>query len=50
MTERFIENGIKYGSIRTAPYKAAYQMEWVGHMNNAKTSAEELINHELVYA
>ena len=24
-------------------------MEWVGHMNNAKTSAEEHINHELVY-
>ncbi len=34
---------------KTAPDKAAHQMEWVGHMNNAKASAEEVINHELIY-
>ena len=34
---------------QTAPDKATHQMEWVGHMNNAKACAEEVINHELIY-
>ncbi len=34
---------------QTAPDKATRQMEWVGHMNNAKACAEEVINHELIY-
>ena len=34
---------------KTAPDKAVHQMEWVGHMNNAKACAEEVINHELIY-
>ena len=34
---------------QTAPDKEAHQMEWVGHMNNAKACAEEVINHELIY-
>lgn len=29
---------------QTAPDKATHQMEWVGHMNNAKASAMEIIN------
>ncbi len=32
-----------------APDKITHQMEWVGHMNNAKACAEEVINHELIY-
>ena len=35
---------------KTAPDKATHQMEWVGHMNNAKACAEEVINHRLIYA
>ena len=34
---------------QTAPDKTTHQMEWVGHMNNAKACAEEVINHELIY-
>ena len=34
---------------QTAPDKITHQMEWVGHMNNAKAAAEEIINHELIY-
>ena len=34
---------------QTAPDKATHQMEWVGHMNNAKASAIEVINHKLIY-
>lgn len=32
-----------------APDKEAQQMEWVRHMNSAKASADEVINHELIY-
>lgn len=35
---------------KTAPDKATHQMEWVGHMNNAKACAEEVINQKLIYA
>ena len=35
---------------KTAPDKATHQMEWVGHMNNARNSAEEVINQKLIYA
>lgn len=42
--EQFIKEAGK-----TAPDKATHQMEWVGHMNNAKASAIEVINHELIY-
>ena len=42
--EQFIKEAEK-----TAPDKATQQMEWVGHMNNAKASAMEVINHELIY-
>ena len=35
---------------KTAPDKATHQMEWVGHMNNARHSAEEVINQKLIYA
>ena len=35
---------------KTAPDKATHQMEWVGHMNNAKACAEEVINQRLIYA
>lgn len=34
---------------KTAPDKEAQQMEWVRHMNSAKASANEVINHELIY-
>ena len=34
---------------KTAPDKATNQMEWVGHMNNARNSAEEVINYRLIY-
>lgn len=34
---------------QTAPDKATQQMEWVRHMNSAKASANEVINHELIY-
>lgn len=34
---------------QTALDKEAQQMEWVRHMNNAKVSATEVINHELIY-
>ena len=34
---------------QTAPDKEAQQMEWVRHMNSAKASADEVINHELIY-
>lgn len=42
--EQFIKDAEK-----TAPNKATHQMEWVGHMNNAKASATEVINHKLIY-
>ncbi len=42
--EQFIKDAEK-----TAPDKATHQMEWGGHMNNAKASAEKVINHELIY-
>ena len=34
---------------RTAPDKATQQMAWVGHMNNAKACAEEIIYTEIIY-
>ena len=34
----------------TEALKAADQMEWVGHMNNIRNRAEEIVLHELVYA
>ena len=46
--EKILEQFIKAAE-QTAPDKATYQMEWVGHMNNAKASAAEVINHELIY-
>lgn len=33
----------------TEALKATYQMEWVGHMNNIRNRAEEIVLHELVY-
>ena len=42
--EQFIKEAEK-----TAPDKATHQTEWIGHMNNAKASAIEVINHELIY-
>lgn len=36
-------------ALKTAPDKATHQMEWVGYMNNAKSSAEEVIIAELIY-
>ncbi len=34
---------------KTAPDKATQQMAWVGHMNNAKACAEEIILSEIIY-
>ena len=34
---------------KSAPDKATHQMEWVGYMNNARHSAEEIINQRLIY-
>ena len=34
----------------TEALKATDQMEWVGHMNNIRNRAEEIVLHELVYA
>ncbi len=34
----------------TESLKAADQLEWVGHMNNIRSRAEEIILYELVYA
>ena len=42
--ERFIKEAEK-----TAPDKATQQMAWVGHMNNAKACAEEIIFNEIIY-
>ena len=42
--EQFIKEAEK-----TAPDKATHQMEWIGHMNNAKASVMEVVNHELIY-
>lgn len=42
--EQFIKEAEK-----TAPGKEAQQMEWVRHMNSAKASANEVINHKLIY-
>ena len=46
--EKILEQFIK-AARQTAPDKATHQMEWVGHMNNAKASAIEVINRELIY-
>ena len=46
--EKILEQFIKSAE-QTAPDKATQQMEWVGHMNNAKASAMEVINHKLIY-
>lgn len=42
--DQFIKAAEQY-----APDKEAQQMEWVRHMNSAKASANEVINHELIY-
>ena len=42
--EQFIKEAEK-----TAPDKATHQMAWVGHMNNAKACAEEIILSEIIY-
>ena len=42
--EQFIEQAEK-----NAPDKATQQMAWVGHMNNAKACAEEIILSEIIY-
>lgn len=34
----------------TEQLKAGYQMEWVGHMNNIRSVAEEIVNTEIVFA
>lgn len=34
----------------TEVLKATDQMAWVGHMNNIRNRAEEIILHELIYA
>lgn len=34
---------------KNAPDKSTHQMRWVGFMNNAKASAEEVIYKELIY-
>ena len=34
---------------KNAPDKATNQMAWVGHMNNAKACAEEIILSEIIY-
>lgn len=33
----------------TEALKASSQMEWVGHMNNIRNRAEEIVLHDLVY-
>ncbi|MDU6975410.1 MAG: TnpV protein [Clostridiales bacterium] len=35
--------------VQTPPDKMTQQMEWVGHMNNLKAQAEDMILTELVY-
>ncbi len=42
--EQFLKNGEA-----DAPNKSTHQMEWVGFMNNLKSSAEEVIAKELIY-
>ena len=42
--EQFIEQAEK-----NAPDKMTQQMAWVGHMNNAKACAEEIILSEIIY-
>ena len=42
--DQFIEQAEK-----NAPDKATNQMAWVGHMNNAKACAEEIILSEIIY-
>ena len=46
--QKILEQFIKEAE-KTAPDKATHQMEWVGYMNNAKASAMEVINRELIY-
>ena len=35
---------------QTPPDKMTHQMEWVGHMNNLKAQAEEMILTELIFS
>ena len=34
----------------TEQLKADSQMEWVGHMNNIRSAAEEIVNTEIIFA
>ena len=34
----------------TEQLKADNQMEWVGRMNNIRSRATEIVNHDIIYA
>ena len=46
--QKILEEFIKEAE-KNAPDKATQQMAWVGHMNNAKARAEEIILSEIIY-
>ena len=46
--QEILEQFIKQAE-KTAPDKATQQMAWIGHMNNAKACAEEIILSEIIY-
>lgn len=33
----------------TEQLKAGYQIEWIGHMNNIRSAAEEIVNNEIIF-
>ena len=46
--QQILDQFIKSAEL-TAPDKATHQMEWIGHFNNAKAYAEEIIFSEIIY-
>ena len=46
--QKILEHFIREAE-KNAPDKATQQMAWVGHMNNAKACAEEIILSEIIY-
>ena len=49
MSDRLIRQMAEREGI-TEQLKASDQMVWVGVMNNIRDRAEEIVNHELIYA
>ena len=46
--QKILDQFIKQ-SEKNVPDKATQQMAWIGHMNNARACAEEIIYNEIIY-